>query len=291
MFKHTNDIYFAGDDSNRFLPWLAGIMVFFASFLLCVGVSVGSWVTKQSQQMDGRFTVSIPGAVQDKKAIEAVEEALRQNDSVNSVERLSDQTLAELLSPWLGDRQSIENLPIPTVFQVELARQSAPIDYSALQSQLRTIAAGTHIDAQELWVRSFERFASAVERLMVIFAVLATCALAMMIAFTARAALKLHARTVQLLHSIGAEDRYVTRQFQLESLRLTAPGALGGSLVAAAGFAGLCVYIQSLDNALMPALTFSHYHAALLVVMPLACCALSWLVARVIVMQQLGRSL
>ena len=42
--------------------------------------------------------------------------------------------------------------------------------------------------------------------------------------YVSRAALKLHSRTVSLLHSIGAEDHYITWQFQQEAFLLVLKG-------------------------------------------------------------------
>ncbi len=267
-------------------------MVFLATFLLCVGISVGSWVAERSSSFEGRFTVSIPASKDAPAAAERVEEMLRKQSGIRDVERLNDDDLSALLAPWLGNRHGVEQLPVPVVFEVMLEPEAAgKTDYNAIKTSLRSIAPGTELDAQEIWVQTFTRFSTALQQVLIVFAVLATCGLAMMVAFTSRSALKLHARTVQLLHSIGAEDRYVTRQFQHESLRLIAPGAFAGSACAGGVFAGLGYFIASLDSALMPSLAFSSAHGALLVAVPVACCLLSWAVARLIVMQQLGRSL
>ncbi|MCE2927224.1 MAG: hypothetical protein LW823_06255 [Rickettsiales bacterium] len=293
MFTRHSDIHFAGDDSHRFLPWIMGIMIFMAAFLLCVGISVGQWVSARNDVLSDRFTVNIPASTEDlADKTKRIEDELMKLDQVQSVKRLSDDEMNELLKPWLGDVARSDKLPVPMVVEVDLMPDAATrLDYKAIQHNLRTIAAGVEVDAQELWVQAFARFSGAIQQIVTVFASLIVSGLAMMIAFTSRAALKLHAKTVQLLHSVGAEDRYVTRQFQFESLRLTLPGALFGTLAAAIAFIGLCFFIASLDSAMMPALRFGASHALLLIAMPVLCLALSWGVARFTVMHQLERSL
>lgn len=286
-----SDIYFASDDSHRFLPWLMGIMVFLASLLLCLGVSVSGWVVEHNSSYVESFTVNIPADTEKlNDKLEKISVALSSIEGVENIKRVSDATLQDWLKPWLGNSSAFADLPLPVILEVSINTEQK-INYEEISKIVGSIVPGAEVDAHELWVAAFNSFSGAVQSLMVILAILIIGGMAMMIAFTSRAALKLHAKTVQLLHSIGAEDRYITRQFQNEAFRLVMPGALGGAAVAGLAYLLAGIYIASLKTSIMPSLELTRGHTILLVAMPIACTLVAWVVSRITVTRQLERSL
>src|SRR6185295_7663534 len=150
---------------------------------------------------------------------------------------------------------------------------------------------GVEVDAHERWIASFSDFSAAMQLLIAMLAAIIVGGMSLMIAFTSRASLKLHAKTVHLLHSIGAEDEYITRQFQHEALLLTLRGAVPGCI--AAGFAYWIAgsYMASLPSSMLPSLAITVPHLGLLVLMPVLCGLVAWMAARLSVIKQLQRVL
>lgn len=281
------DIPFAKDDAHAFLPWVIGIMVCMATLLLCLGVTLGSWVIDRNDTYSNSFTINIPANTDDLPAkVARVKEAVLKVPGVTKVSVLSDHKLEELLKPWLGTSEFSGDLPLPAVIDVT-ADGKTEIQYKDVQDKLVTIAAGTEVDAHERWVDSFSHFSRAMQALITGLATLIMGGLALMIAFTSRASLKLHSRTVHLLHSIGAEDRYITRQFQHEAFWLTLRGTLPGCLIAGIGYWLSGMYIASLEATILPALTITGHHVLLLLMMPLLCGGVAWMSARFSVLKQL----
>jgi cell division protein FtsX len=140
-------------------------------------------------------------------------------------------------------------------------------------------------------VASFSDFSAAIGALMGILASLIIGGLALMIAFMCRASLKLHGRTVSLLHSIGAEDVYIMRQFQHEAFWVTLRGTIPGCILAILTYWAAGYYMSLLASSMLPSLGFKIGHFILLVLMPLACAGVAWLTARVSVIRQLQRTL
>ena len=205
-------------------------MACMATLLLGLGVTVGGWVVERGGSYTSSFTVNVPAnteGMSDK--LGDVLAALKKTHGVTDIAQTSEEKLRDMLRPWLGNSEAVDALPLPIV--LDITTDGTPIDYKVLQSILSHIADGTEVDAHELWVASFIHFSYAVRTLLAMLATLIVGGLGLMIAFTSRASLKLHARTVNLLHSIGAEDDYIMRQFQHESpflvtLRGTVPGCL-----------------------------------------------------------------
>lgn len=289
MFRRT-DIPFAADETQRFLPWLSGIMVGLAVFLLCIGLSLNHWAAGKHVSYSGSFTVNIPASGNNAERVVKITDMLRKNESVKTVSQISKKSLQDMLKPWMGDGP-IDDLPIPTVLDVTLSDAAKKIDYAALEKSFSDIAPGTEIDAHERWVNSFAEFSSTLRRLTTGLAILVIAALGMTIAFTSRASLKLHNQAVHLLHSIGAEEGYIVRQFQQEAARILLPGAIAGCVISGLLYWAVSRYVASLQISLLPPMAITASHIWLLVLMPPLCIAAAWLVARVSISVQLRRIL
>ncbi len=286
-----SDIPFNSDDAHAFLPWVIGIMVCMATLLLCLQLTVGSWIIDRSSSYSNSFTVNVPaGTEESAERVEKIRALLEKLPGVDEVIQVSDSKLRDMLGPWLGSGDSVANLPLPTVLDVSM-KNSAAIDFKDVEGKLAAIAPGTEIDAHERWIAAFANFSATVQWLITTLAMLIIGGLALMIASTSRAALKLHARTVQLLHSIGAEDNYITRQFQREAFLMTLRGTVPGCLLAGIGYWAVGRYSASLETSVLPSMNMHASHLLLLVLMPLACGVVAWIAARISVIKQLQRVL
>lgn len=285
------DIHFSADDAHAFLPWVVGIMACIATLMLCFGITVGGWIIDRGGSYANNFTVNIPSLIEElpQRTVRAME-VLEKTPGVLKVRQESEESMRELLKPWLGSHAAVDALPLPIVIEVTVA-DDAKIDTAALQKTLSQIAPGTELDTHEQWIANFMQFSSAVRSTMTLLASLVVFGLGLMVAFMCRASLKLHARTVGLLHSIGAEDAYITRQFQYEACLITLRGTLPGCMAAGVAYWVTGVYIASLQSTLLPAFAMKWPHAALLLIMPPACAAVAWLAARISVMKQLQKVL
>lgn len=288
------DIAFSSDDSHRFLPWLIGMMVSLAALLLCFVVTINGWVIEHHGSYTNNITVNIPvldgERVPSDSTIDKVMNVLRQSPGVESVTKVEPEQLHKMLIPWLGESMANADLPLPTVLDVTL-KSGTSVDVGKLQSALSQIAAGTEIDTHEAWVSAFISFSSAIRSTITIFAVLIVFSIGLMIAFTSRASLRLHSKAVDLLHSIGAEDRYIARQFQQEACATTMRGAAAGCIIAAITFWLMGKYMQSLGNSSIPSLDMSQTHFFLLLTVALACGLVAWSTAKFCVMKQLKQML
>ncbi|NBO18007.1 MAG: FtsX-like permease family protein [Proteobacteria bacterium] len=236
------DIHFSGDDAHAFLPWVVGIMACIATLMLCFGITVGGWIVDRGGSYANNFTVNIPSLIEDlpQKTVKIME-TLEKTPGVASVKQESEESLRDMLKPWLGSGTAVEALPLPIVVEV-IVREDAEINTDALEKSLAAIAPGTELDTHEQWIANFMQFSSAVRSTMTLLASLVIFGLGLMIAFMCRASLKLHSRTVNLLHSIGAEDIYIARQFQSEACFVTLLGTVPGCIIAGVAYwlTGIC---------------------------------------------------
>lgn len=288
------DIAFSSDDSHRFLPWLIGMMVSLAALLLCFVITINGWVIDRGSSYNNNITVNIPvidgERPQPQETIDRIINSLQQSPGVAGVAVVEQKKLQRMLVPWLGETMAGSELPLPTVLDVTL-KDGVTVDIPKLQAALSQIAAGTEVDTHEAWVTAFISFSAAIRSLITMFAVLIIISIGLMIAFTSRASLHLHSKAVNLLHSIGAEDGYIARQFQQEACLLTMRGAAAGCIIAAAGFWFMGQYMESLGNPSIPSLAMGQLHFILLAGVALACGLVAWSTAGLSVMKQLKQML
>lgn len=291
LYKSQSDIAFSADDAHRFLPWIVSIMTCLATLLLFLGLTVGSWIHDHRLALSHSFTVNIPAATDNLPAkADAATDALKQIPGVARVSAVSESQLKSMLAPWIGDGDAVSDLPLPAVLEVT-TDDTFKADTQLLEDKLAAVAPNIKVDTQERWVESFAHFSNAMQWLMAILAAFIIVGLALIMAFTSRAALKLHARTVQLLHSIGAEDEYIARQFQHEAFLITLRGTVPGCTVACLIYWVAGIYLASLGATMLPDLSITPSHIALLLTMPLGCGAVAYAAARVSLLQQLRHTL
>jgi cell division transport system permease protein len=94
---------------------------------------------------------------------------------------------------------------------------------------------------------------------------------------------------VELLHVMGAPDRYVARQFQSHVLGLAIRGGLIGTMLAAATLFGLARAGGQYSTGLLPDMSLTPIQLAALVGVPLAAALLAAVTARLTVMRALAR--
>lgn len=294
ILSMRTDIAFSSDDSHRFLPWLIGMMVALAALLLCFSVTINGWIVERNGNYTNNITVNIPVLDGEHspsdEAITKIINALQQSSGVEAVVRVEQKNLQKMLVPWLGETMANAELPLPIVLDVTL-KDGTTVDIPKLQTALSQLAAGTEVDTHEAWVSAFISFSTAIRTVIAMFAILIIISIGLMIAFTSRASLHLHSKAVSLLHSIGAEDGYIARQFQQEACALTLRGASAGCVIAALGFWGMGQYMQSLGNSSIPSLDMSQMHFFLLAGVAIACGLVAWSTARFCVMKQLKQML
>lgn len=280
-----SDIPFSRDDANRFLPWMVALMCGITALMLCVGITLGHWVHGQQRHASAAFTVQVPPqGERHNQVVKAVMDELEHAEGVSSARLLQNEEVQALVEPWLGGSDAVRALPLPSV--IEASADGQP-DYAGLTHRLHTLAPDISVDTQEIWADKFSRLSRALQTVAYGLALFIVAALAGMMVFAARAAMKLHADTVTLLHAVGADDSYIARQFQTNALRLALWGAVPGTLAAGAAYALFALYAARLNAPMMPDLSPGLAHILMLVLLPAACCTVSMVAVRLATLAQL----
>ncbi len=284
----------ARDPSSRFLPWIVGFMVFLAALALAVAMAVANAGAEWRQGLAGTLTVQVM-PIQGAPAKDDVEartaravDLLRKSDGVARVEPLAPARIAELLKPWLGDRENLADLPLPRLIDVTLAA-AAPADPSALAARLKAAVPGTSVDDHGVWLRRFTAFARAIQVTAGAVVLLISAAAIAVVVFATRSGLAVHREAIEILHLIGARDATIAREFQLQSMALGFKGGVIGLALAAATLAALFYFAGRIDATLLPGLDLGLVQWGVLALLPVAAAVIGMETARRTVLGALAR--
>jgi cell division transport system permease protein len=223
--------------SGRALTVVIAILTFLACLTAGGAVLLADASAAWREDVSREITVQIkPGAETDADA--AVEKALavaKQSAAVASARALGRDETERSLAPWLGSGLDLSQLPIPRLVIVTLASRDAG-QIAELRDRIEQGVPGAVFDDNAVWLTHL----SAAGRSLTLFAgllfLLVVAAIAIAVGFATRAAMAGAREIVEVLHFVGASDRFIAAQFQRHFLNLGFRGSLAGGGAAALGF-------------------------------------------------------
>ena len=159
-----------------------------------------------------------------------------QAKGVESVHAYSKAESERLLEPWLGNGLDLSQLPIPRLIVVRLGGQR-PEDLAALRAALAAAIPQANLDDHRIWAARIGTMADAVVVLAAALFALMILAMGTAIGFATRGAMAGNREIVEVLHLVGASDKFIAREFQTHFRRLGLRGSMIGGLAAMAFFA------------------------------------------------------
>ena len=226
-----------GSIAGRALVAVIGIM----GFLACLAVGAVTLVTDAAREWQsdvGReVTIQlrpVEGADTDRAVARAADLA-RATPGVAQVRVLSRADNERLLRPWLGDDIALDALPVPRLILIELDR-ARPLNGDALRIRLAADVPGATLDDHRPWRDRLAAMTRAVILVGLGVLVLVLAATALSVVFATRGAMASNRDIVEVLHLVGAEDRFIAATFQRRFLRLGLEGGAIGGLAAVVAF-------------------------------------------------------
>ena len=274
------DISFQQDDAYRFLPRMVALVVTVVVFMLLLAISLGEAISHSSNTQRDTILIHIPAQDGQDDIASTLLAALKESADVKQATKLSQEDLTKQMQPWLGDIEHAAELPVPTLIRAELAEAFSDKVLANLRSQMQALHSSAIVDAPAEWSANYSRFSKTIQWVLGGFSAALLLGMFGLMSFVSATAMKLHRRTVTLLHSIGSTDNYIAAQFQVNTSLLALKGALLGSIVASLAYAAIGGYVNHLDAAMLPDLVFRLTHAWVVVLLPLLAALVGFLSGR-----------
>jgi len=213
---------------------------------------------------------------------------LRTLPEVRSVRVLARREVLSLLEPWIGELARAGELPIPAVIDVGLA-EGHNISAGVVAERLAAVAPEAVVDDHGVWLADLLALARTIQIVALVAVALIGLSAVAAVVFATRSGLSVHLPIIELLHYMGAQDSYVSRQFERHALRMGARGGLIGAVMALAVLFAVGHAAGGIDAAFLPDPSLSAAQWAALATVPLAMVVIAVATARFTAMQALAR--
>lgn len=214
--------------------------------LAAAGVLALTHATSRLEQaVASRLIVQViePDPVRRAALAEEAIAALRARPEVTVVRRVSDDEIARLIGPYVGER-ALTDLVAPALIDVTIARGA---DMNALRRRLATLGPVT-VEPAGAGLAPLARLLVTLRGVAFAIATIAAAATGLVAVLAARAAFAAETPTVAILHGLGATDAQIAHAITGQVARDAAIGAAIGVALAIAAIALLTHRIAALDG-------------------------------------------
>src|SRR6201747_98659 len=219
--------------AGRALVAVVSIMTFLASIttgaVLLVSASAAEWQSDVASEITIQVR-PLAGRDIERDAV-AVAEVLRTQTGIVEVRPFTKGESAKLLEPWLGSGLSLDDLPVPRVIVARIA-PGAVLDLAGLRSRVAQAAPSASVDDHRAWIERMRSMTGAIVFAGIGILALVIIATIISVSFATRGAMAANRPIVEVLHFVGAGDRYIANRFLRHFLRLGLEGGLIGGVAA-----------------------------------------------------------
>jgi cell division transport system permease protein len=225
--------------SGSALVAVVAIMTFLASIttgtVLLISASAAEWQSEVASEITIQVRPT-PGRDIERDAA-AVVEAMRGQSGIVEVKPFTKGESAKLLEPWLGTGFPLDELPVPRVIVARVLPGATP-DLPALRSRVALVAPTASVDDHRAWIERMRSMTGATVFAGIGILILVIIATIISVSFATRGAMAANRPIVEVLHFVGAGDRYIASRFLRHFLQLGLEGGLigGGAAMLAFGF-------------------------------------------------------
>lgn len=223
-------------DSSTWRPLLMVIAAMcFLAALSAAGVFTVNRATQEwTTGLENSLTIQLktqPGSENREEAdniqLRRVVAALKTTDGILSATSVSREEAAQLLEPWLGTESFAAALPVPQLIDVRFDPDNIP-DLEKLKQKINDIAPNAIFQDHSRWSSRILAFADFLRGLAFSIMALITVTTIAITFFATRAGLAAQHEIVEVLHLIGAQDKFIARELQFELLVLGLSASLLG---------------------------------------------------------------
>jgi cell division transport system permease protein len=242
----------AGSVTGRSLTLVISIMCFLACLtsgaVYMMNQSASAWL----KDIASEVTVQVEGRdkADSEKVLNEVAAFLNQQPGIVKARVLSLGESGGLLEPWIGNAEALKTLAVPRLIALELDRQSPP-NFEPLRAKLASTFKGVFLDDHRQWqtqIRTVTRSFALGGLAILLLVAAATTAI---IISATRAAMASNREIVEVLHFVGATDRFIAREFERNFLRLGVRAGLVGAGSAMVVFALMPTLMELLGGGTM----------------------------------------
>lgn len=277
------------------MPWVIAIMMFLTVLVSAAGLALDAAAHALGEQVSDRITVQVAEAdaeIRD-RAVRRIVSILGSTEGASNVAVVPQDRLSAQLAPWLGADLAIGDIPVPALIDAdfEAPRNDRDARIAALDEAVKAVNKSARVEPHARYLAPLARLVGTIGYLAFGLVALMALATGAVVVLAARGAHATHRATIDIMHLLGATDGQVISLFQRRMVLDAAFGAAVGAGIALVVILLLGQALNAVTSDLVRSASLPMTAWVLLLLLPLAGVALSWLAARVTLRQALERSL
>ena len=247
--KQTAPVVPPASVTGRSLTLVVAIMC----FLACLTAGA-VWMIKQSadawlKDIASEVTVQVEpkDKVDIEKSVGEVVTFLEKQPGIIDAKPLDLAQSSELLEPWLGSSDALKSLPVPRLIAIEIDRVTPP-DLANIGTALGRDFTGVTLDDHRRWQQQIRAVTGSFALGgLAILGLVAAATMAIIVSAT-KSAMASNREIVEVLHFVGATDKFISREFEKHFLRLGIKAGIVGAGLAMLVFLGMPAIMELLGG-------------------------------------------
>lgn len=247
---------------TEFLALLMALMTFLCLLAGIISISLNTMAKTWTTGLADTVTIEIPSRHKGGDTIEDLLTKLNKIENIKQARELEQEELEKLVEPWLGDSSSaLGDLPVPALIHIEMTERSPE-----LIEEINSAVAGeipeARVDAHDNWLNDLLKLTKGLQIAGAALIAIIGIVTALTVSGAVRSRMAIHHSELELLHIMGASDKYITRQFQKYILVLSGKGIALGFVLALSSLAIVHFLSLKLPETLPhPDFSLSHAYA------------------------------
>jgi cell division transport system permease protein len=219
--------------AGRALVFVIAIMTFLSCLTLGAVTLVRDTASVWENQIAREATIQIKPVegVDMEASLEKAASIASQFTGVRGVKIVDREATSRLLEPWLGSGLNIDELPVPRLVIVTIDEDNPP-DFTGMRQLLQPEVPGVSLDDHRTWVDRLVAMARTTVTLGLAVLVLMLSATVLTVVFATRGAMAGNGHIIEVLHYVGAEAKFIAREFRRHFLLIGMKGAVAGGAAA-----------------------------------------------------------
>lgn len=284
--------------AGRALVTVIAIMTFLAGLTAGAALLIANASQSWQQSVATELTIQIrPIPGRDIEGdIKKASTIVTATKGVTAVRVFSHAESERLLEPWLGSGLDLSELPVPRLLLITIA-PSSDRNWTSLKQELIEKVPSASLDDHHVWLKRLATMSQTIVSIAMAIFILVLTAMSLAVVFATRGAMAGNKEIIEVLHFVGAEDSYISSQFQKHFLRLGLTGGLIGGCAAMVIFFIAGVFARSMTatptgdqvEALFGGFAMSWIGYLIILIISIAIAFLTGFISRSIVFRHLQR--
>lgn len=295
--KRKYDIPLNKGSGGTFLKILMGLMTILAIFAIAASFALSEMTTRWSSGLENKATIEIPaedenGNILDQATInntaKNIATYLQNHPKIETVTIMQEQEIKDLVSPWLGDDITFQNVPLPGIISVSFKKKT-DIDIKHLENRLKDFGHHVRLDTHGTWLADLLKFTGALNFTAILISLLIGVTTIVAVSGAVQARMAIFNEELELLHLMGAGDRYIANQLQRYSFITCLQGSAIGAFIGLILLFFTGLVLKQKNISLLPDFDLSAFQLLILIMLPLFIAFLGLVTARQTVLRVLSK--